>query len=65
MTAEPETATYAVVQTADAFGYPAGKRWGPYVHRIDAVARVDAIRRHKGDGKITRTPPESPCAERR
>jgi len=63
--ADSEMATYAVVQTADAFGYPAGKRWGPYVHKCDAEARVTTLQRHKGDGVIGRVPPETPCAERR
>lgn len=43
---------YRVVQTVEAFSYPAGKLWGPYLEKTDAEQRVGTLRSFKGDGVI-------------
>lgn len=60
-----EFSRYCVVQTAETFRYPAGKTWGPYVHKCDAEARVKTLRHFKGDGRIETGEFGEPCAERR
>lgn len=60
------SSTYCVAQTVETFHYPAGKQWGPYVHLIDAEARVETLRYFKGDGRITTGDNfGAPCQERR
>jgi hypothetical protein len=43
---------WRVVQTVEAFRYPVGKVWGPYLDEPDAHERVSLLRRHNGDGVI-------------
>jgi hypothetical protein len=59
-----DVSMWAVVQTADTFRYPAGKTWGPYIHKCDAEARVSMLRHFKGNGRIVRAD-GPPCAETR
>jgi hypothetical protein len=44
--------TYRVVQTVEAFRYPVGKVWGPYVDQVDAQQRVATLKSVGGDGVI-------------
>jgi hypothetical protein len=43
---------FRVVQTREAFAYPEGKIWGPYVEQLDANDRVALLREFGGDGVI-------------
>lgn len=55
---------YRVVQTAEAFRYPEGKVWGPYVEQIDANDRVAILREFGGDGVIESGEFGAPCGLR-
>lgn len=56
--------SYRVIQTVDAFEYPIGKSWGPYVEKADAEQRVGTLRSFKGDGVIEDGEFGAPCAIR-
>jgi hypothetical protein len=43
---------WRVVQTKEAFRYPVGKVWGPYLEEVDAHQRVATLRWKDGDGVI-------------
>jgi hypothetical protein len=49
----------------DAFGYPAGKVWGPYAEELDAQERVKTLQQFKGDGVIERGDFGEPCGIKR
>ncbi|MGW1268162.1 hypothetical protein [Streptomyces sp. NPDC002491] len=55
---------FRVVQTEEAFRYPVGKIWGPYVEELDASARVGLLREFGGDGVIESGEFGSPCGLR-
>ncbi|MFJ6636613.1 hypothetical protein ACIQMR_35395 [Streptomyces sp. NPDC091376] len=52
---------YRVVQTKEAFRYPEGTTWGPYLEEVDAQERLASIRRHEGDGVIESGEFGAPC----
>lgn len=52
---------FRVVQTAEAFRYPKGKIWGPYVEQLDANDRVALLREFGGDGVIESGEFGAPC----
>lgn len=52
---------FRVVQTCEAFAYPVGKVWGPYVEEIDAQERVKTLRSFDGDGVIESGEFGTPC----
>ncbi|WP_282203927.1 hypothetical protein [Kitasatospora fiedleri] len=43
---------YRVVQTVEAFRYPVGKVWGPYLEEVDAQQRLATLKNFGGDGVI-------------
>lgn len=52
---------YRVIQTVEAFRYPAGKVWGPYLERLDAEQRIETLRERGGDGVIEYGDFGQPC----
>lgn len=56
--------SYRVIQTVEAFEYPVGKVWGPYVAKCDADERVKTLRSLDGDGVIEDGEFGAPCAMR-
>ncbi|MGI5404170.1 hypothetical protein ACQEVG_32910 [Streptomyces sp. CA-135486] len=55
---------FRVVQTKEAFRYPEGKVWGPYVEELDAQERLALLREFKGDGVIENGEFGTPCRMR-
>lgn len=55
---------FRVVQTREAFQYPEGKIWGPYVEQLDANDRVALLREFGGDGVIESGEFGTPCGLR-
>lgn len=55
---------YRVIQTVEAFEYPAGKVWGPYTAEVDAQQRLATLRSFKGDGVIEDGEFGAPCFSR-
>jgi len=52
---------FRVIQTREAFAYPEGKIWGPYVEQLDASDRVALLREFGGDGVIESGEFGAPC----
>lgn len=52
---------FRVVQTKNAFQYPEGKVWGPYLEELDAQDRLSLLREFDGDGVIENGEFGAPC----
>lgn len=52
MVLEAEMKMFRVVQTVEAFKYPKGMIWGPYISKEDAEKRVELLESVGGAGLI-------------
>lgn len=52
---------FRVIQTKDAFRYPEGTVWGPYLEEVDAQQRVATLKSVAGDGVIEQGEFGAPC----
>lgn len=57
--------SFRVVQTVEAFRYPEGKTWGPYLEEVDAQQRLATLRSFQGDGVIENGEFGTPCGMQR